>query len=161
MAKTCKVEGCNNPVFTHGYCHRHRYLYYGKKQPNKGSVKRSTVKSSISPLSNKKRLKKTKIASIKKRLVEANGNRCFFCGKEVGVDAAHIFPISLFPEYETEEWNIILSCRKHHMMFDDGNYETILKIPNVEFILDLIEAVDSKYHNRIKNRNNEHTKGSN
>jgi len=154
MAKKCKVEGCNNPVFTHGYCNIHKYLYYKTKRSFSTSLKQSIPKTPIRAFSKKKSLKKAKIASIKSHLVQSNGNRCFFCNKETGVDAAHIFPISLFPEYETEQWNIILACRKHHNIFDNGTFDDILQIPNINFILELIESVDGLYFYRLKQRGN-------
>jgi 5-methylcytosine-specific restriction endonuclease McrA len=148
--KKCKVPGCSNDVFTHGYCYYHRYLYYNQKQP---SLKKSKPKTKVRTFSKKKSLKKAKIAKSKKRLIEANGRRCFFCGHEFAqIDLAHIFPISLFEEYEELEWNHILACRKQHVIFDDGNFDDILKLPNIGFILSVIESVDEKYHYRLTNR---------
>lgn len=155
MPKTCKVEGCNNPVFTHGYCYYHKYKYYGKFTQKSSQFKRSPPKMSIRSLTKKKARKKAKIALSKKNLIETNGKKCFFCGKEYArIDLAHIFPISLYEEYESEEWNNILACRKHHKIFDDGSFTEILQIPNVNFILELIESVDGLYFYRLKQRGN-------
>lgn len=157
MPKTCKVNGCNNPVFTHGYCNYHKHLYYIQKKQNKSSSKLSPPKSPINTLSKKKSRKKAKIALSKKKLIERNGQRCFFCGKEFAqIDLAHIFPISLFEEYETEEWNHILACRKHHAIFDDGTFDEISKLENVYFILEIIELVDNYYFHRLKQRGHKH-----
>ena len=58
------------------------------------------------------------ISEIKKSLP----NYCCICGK-LGVDAAHILPKSMYPEYYTEPWNIIPLCREHHVLFDaDRNF---------------------------------------
>ena len=47
MPKECKVEGCCNPVFTHGYCYNHRYLYYNTRKKGKTSGR-------IKPISDKR-----------------------------------------------------------------------------------------------------------
>lgn len=146
MAKTCKVEGCTNPVFTHGYCYYHRNLYY--KYSNKPRKKQN-----INSLSTKKRQKKRQLSHLKNDLIRENGPICFFCGKEIeNPDLAHIFPISLFPEYETEPWNVILSCRKHQIIFDNHSFDEIMDIPNIDFILGIIKAIDISYYYRLKQR---------
>ena len=53
--------------------------------------------------------------AIKKELPPA----CYICGRKA-IDAAHIFPRSLFPEYYTERWNIIPLCRECHNNFDNN-----------------------------------------
>jgi len=42
MAKICKKEGCNNPVFSTGYCKYHQYLRTDKKKPKSIQAKRKT-----------------------------------------------------------------------------------------------------------------------
>ena len=44
--------------------------------------------------------------------------QCIICGCEA-VDAAHLLPRSLFPEYYTEEWNIVPMCRCCHNSYDN------------------------------------------
>ena len=156
MPKQCKIDGCKNNVFTHGYCHNHKGYYY-KSKPRKESFKpfkEQSKKSNIGHLKKEKSLKKAKITQIKEKIIRLNGDVCFCCGKPTGNDAAHIFPISLFPEYETAPWNIILLCRGHHEMFDDGNYRDVIEIPNIDFILEVIESIDPKYLERLKRRGN-------
>ncbi len=46
---------------------------------------------------------------------------CCICGRE-SVDPAHLLPRSTYPEYYTEEWNIVPMCREHHNLYD-GNLE--------------------------------------
>lgn len=45
-------------------------------------------------------------------------HQCIICGGEA-VDAAHLLPRSLFPEYYTEEWNIVPMCRCCHNRYDN------------------------------------------
>lgn len=42
---------------------------------------------------------------------------CCICGN-LAVDAAHLLPRSLYPEYYTETWNIVPMCRSCHERFD-------------------------------------------
>lgn len=32
--KTCLFDGCNNPIFSNGYCKRHQYMRTDVKKPN-------------------------------------------------------------------------------------------------------------------------------
>lgn len=44
---------------------------------------------------------------------------CVLCGNPY-VDAAHLLPKSVWPEYYTEEWNIVPMCREHHTRYDNS-----------------------------------------
>lgn len=44
---------------------------------------------------------------------------CCLCGRPA-VDPAHLLPRSTFPEYYTEEWNVVPMCREHHNLYDDN-----------------------------------------
>lgn len=46
---------------------------------------------------------------------------CCLCGRPA-VDPAHLLPRSEYPEYYTEEWNVVPMCRDHHNLYD-GNRE--------------------------------------
>lgn len=46
-------------------------------------------------------------------------DRCVICGRPY-VDAAHLLPKSVWPEYYTEEWNIVPLCREHHTRYDNS-----------------------------------------
>lgn len=62
------------------------------------------------------------LASIKKNLLEVN-QRCSICGCRISyppLQLMHILPRSLFPEYYTEEWNLVLGCHDCHTLFDDN-----------------------------------------
>lgn len=43
---------------------------------------------------------------------------CCICGR-TATDAAHLLPRSLYPEYYSEDWNIVPMCREHHDRFDN------------------------------------------
>lgn len=42
---------------------------------------------------------------------------CCLCGRPA-VDPAHLLPRSEYPEYYTEEWNVVSMCRDHHNLYD-------------------------------------------
>jgi 5-methylcytosine-specific restriction endonuclease McrA len=65
-------------------------------------------------LSSKQSKRLRKFNEIKRGL----SKQCIICGSEA-VDAAHLLPRSLFPEYYTEEWNIVPMCRQCHDRFDN------------------------------------------
>lgn len=44
---------------------------------------------------------------------------CCICGR-LAVDAAHLLPRSLYPEYYSEKWNIVPMCREHHNLYDNN-----------------------------------------
>ncbi|HQG58651.1 MAG TPA: hypothetical protein PLM44_02335 [bacterium] len=87
-------------------------------------------------ISDKQAKKNAKLTKIKKDMDKT----CYFCGKE-GNDLCHILPKSLFPQYYTQEWNLIILCRKHYKLFDD----------NIEFR----KMFDSLYRSIIKKVNKE------
>lgn len=58
--------------------------------------------------------KNAELAKIKKEMDKV----CYFCGG-YGNDLAHVLPRSLFPQYYTEKWNLIIACRTHHNLFDN------------------------------------------
>lgn len=55
------------------------------------------------------------VAKIKSQ----KGDRCVICGRGY-TDAAHLLPRSMYPEYYTEEWNIVPMCREHHTRYDNN-----------------------------------------
>lgn len=54
---------------------------------------------------------------IKRKLAYEN-DHCRICGARA-VDLAHLLPRSMYPEYQTEEWNVTLLCRRCHVRFDE------------------------------------------
>jgi predicted restriction endonuclease len=53
------------------------------------------------------------------RIKDVKCDRCVICGRPY-VDAAHLLPRSMYPEYYTEEWNIVPMCREHHTRYDNN-----------------------------------------
>ena len=56
-----------------------------------------------------------RLNAIKKTLPEY----CVVCGRK-GCDLAHLLPRSLYPEYITEEWNLVIMCRDCHVQYDNN-----------------------------------------
>jgi 5-methylcytosine-specific restriction endonuclease McrA len=53
------------------------------------------------------------------KIKASKADRCMICGRPY-TDAAHLLPRSLYPEYYTEEWNIVPLCREHHTRYDNN-----------------------------------------
>lgn len=53
------------------------------------------------------------------KIKASKSDRCVICGRPY-VDAAHLLPKSMYPEYYTEEWNIVPMCREHHTRYDNN-----------------------------------------
>lgn len=78
---------------------------------------------SIPKVSKKQSRKNNKVAKLKAALPSV----CAICGREYSrtlLDAAHLLPKSIYPEYATEDWIIVLLCRglgtrNCHKKFDD------------------------------------------
>lgn len=71
-------------------------------------------------VSTKQAAKNRELARIKKELIELNGDRCMICRMNNCTDLMHLLPRSLFPEYQTSEWNLIVGCRSCHDIFDSS-----------------------------------------
>lgn len=68
----------------------------------------------IRKVSKKQAKKNAELIKIKREM----DRECYFCGG-YGGDLAHVLPRSLFPQYYTEKWNLIIACRTHHNLFDN------------------------------------------
>lgn len=66
-------------------------------------------------VSKKQAKKNREIAKIKQRL----NLICIVCRVRPSVDPAHLLPRSTFPEYYTEEWNLVGMCRCCHNSYDN------------------------------------------
>ena len=58
-----------------------------------------------------------RLNKIKRELVY-NNKTCRCCRRNYGTDLAHLLPRSLYPEHQTESWNLTLLCRECHTRFD-------------------------------------------
>lgn len=72
--------------------------------------------SRINNRSKKQHAIERKLAKIKEGLI---GSICPICRQRYGTDLMHLLPRSTFPEYITEEWNLVLGCRPCHVKFDE------------------------------------------
>jgi len=169
MAKPCNKDGCSYFQFGGGYCKLHQRLRSDEIKPTRHdnlklgynpAKKRSSI---LAKYSVSKQAKKNKLAEIKKRLIEETGSKSFFTGKVLKQpDLFHIFPIGKYPEYETEDWNVVLSERWINRTWDQGTWEEIKKIPNVEKIKAIIYYRDNcedklhlgSFYEQLMNRKN-------
>lgn len=70
------------------------------------------------PKVSKKQAKRNRdIANIKSDLNTICA--CRNC-RNTAIDPAHLLPRSTFPEFYTEEWNIVGMCRRCHTKYDDN-----------------------------------------
>lgn len=69
----------------------------------------------IPKVSKKQAQKNRDISKIKESLNPI----CIVCRRRPGIDPAHLLPRSTYPEYYTEEWNIVGMCRCCHTKYDD------------------------------------------
>ena len=88
--------------------------------------------------------------SIKEKLTKMNGKRCFFCGRPSS-DLVHIFRTGTEPQFAEEIAYCILGCRYHHNIFDNGTWPQIASLPNIDWVLEIMEAGEPQYHYRFIN----------
>lgn len=65
-------------------------------------------------VSKKQALLNRKVAEIKKSLPPF----CSICGRP-GNQLAHLLPKSIYPEYYTERWNLVIMCHACHNNYDN------------------------------------------
>lgn len=88
--------------------------------------------------SDKQKIKDNELSEIKKNIPKF----CLICGKHGEIDAAHILPRSLFPEYYTNTKNIIALCRSCHYNYDNnlGFRQQQIQIYNIAKEIDKLGA---------------------
>lgn len=64
-------------------------------------------------VSRKQAKKNAELQKIKNKMEK----RCYFCGG-YGNELMHVLNRSTFPQYYTEEWNLVIGCQVHHDVFD-------------------------------------------
>lgn len=69
----------------------------------------------IPKVSKKQAKKNREIAKIKMSLSAI----CVVCKTRPTIDPAHLLPRSTYPEYYTEEWNLVGMCRCCHDKYDN------------------------------------------
>jgi hypothetical protein len=83
--KICIIEGCNNFIYTHGYCKYHSHLYYNS---NCDKVVRNSTKYKQIPKQSLKRIEINKLyfqlcKQLKEHAVKTNTFYCIFCGEKL------------------------------------------------------------------------------
>lgn len=63
--------------------------------------------------------KQAKLNRAVAKIKSEKSDKCIICGRPF-VDAAHLLPKSMYPEYYTEKWNIVPMCREHHTKYDNN-----------------------------------------
>ena len=130
MAKICKIEGCDNTVFTHGYCLYHKGYYYKEKEKNKIY---SSQKSKNKPI------KKTGELNIFIEIWNEREHISFLSGKYLNYQAgqkfwincfAHVLPKGKYPLFRLNKDNIILLTPAEHYLLDFGTHEQRIKYSN-------------------------------
>lgn len=114
--KLCKFDNCNNKIFTHGYCKRHSYIYYGEK----GKTKTKKVFK-----------KKTGEKSIFEHIWETRPHKSFISGQDLDFYVypyffnlfAHVLSKNKYPEFRLYDKNIILLTPYEHFLLDQGTEE--------------------------------------
>jgi len=127
MAKICKVEDCNLPVFGSGYCRRHQYLrddvkmylQSSNKPIRKVSIKRKELMDTYIDL------KEEIIAEYKKNGIY----NCQFCGKKFEdddiVDIHHL--LGRQESKLTDKKDLILVHRQCHTEYHSFTVEQLFK----------------------------------
>ena len=57
---------------------------------------------------------KTEYQRWKQKIKKRDAYTCKICGSRKNLEVHHIFPLSIFPEYQIETWNGITLCEKCH-----------------------------------------------
>ena len=108
-------------------------------------------KTRIKPISEKQRKINIELRRIKQDLLDSSP-RCFFCGKYGDInslDQVHIVRRSYCECLTTERKNLILGCRTCHTIFDSSDRDEIMKLKNIETVLDRMMLMDVLYCNRF------------
>ena len=91
--------------------------------------------------------------SVKEKLTKANGKHCFFCGGQ-SCDLVHIFRKGRETTFAEEIAYCVLGCRYHHNIFDNGTWPQIASLPNIDWVLEIMEAGDPHYRYRFEHFRN-------
>lgn len=126
MAKTCKAEGCNYPVFSHLYCKGHQWVRQDKKASHKpkNTIKRSKIKK----ISDKQKELNKEYNKLKIKLKKLPENKMCVVSKELWnedvetEDCHHIYGRGYF-FLKTDTWMFV--SRKAHEWIHDNHAEAV------------------------------------
>lgn len=120
MAKTCKVESCDWPVWGLGYCKNHQYL-----RPHAPPKPRTVIRK----VSLKRQKKLVEYSSIKEEMIaEARlkgGPTCFLCNEKIkGFVDIHHLQGRKEENLINKEW-LVMAHRNHHNNVHDLTVEQL------------------------------------
>lgn len=76
---------------------------------------------------------------------------CQSCDDPEGpLDYSHTLPVGQFPQYEADEENAVVECRKCHMIWSNGNYEQKTKLLSWPQKLRFILKHEPGYWNKMQ-----------
>ncbi len=123
-AKICKKEGCNNPIWSHGYCKMHiRYSVHLRQTINLKSISSTRERGIVQQ-------KKADDAFYKK-IWEKKRHYCSYCFIFIGDEPKkymfdHILEKSKYKSLRYEEDNIALTCFDCHNTKTSKKYTYIM-----------------------------------
>lgn len=107
------------------------------------------VKQKLRPISPKKQKEKVDLINVYQNMDE---NTCFFCGTNQNLTNAHIIRRSYSQKLITNPDNIVKACLTCHDTLDQGITEEILKLRNLDKLIERMERLDYYYCQRFKMR---------
>lgn len=125
--KTCKHEGCNNPVFSHGYCRNHQWCRQDKNKPSISTSIHERKNTYIKPkkgVSGELQLFKD-IWAKRKHVSEISGLpiRVFDPSS-----FHHILTKGAYPEARLDEDNIVIVTRGEHNALHTYSWQQLFEI---------------------------------
>lgn len=113
--KSCSIENCERPVFTHGFCSVHKGLYYSPrtKKPKQAIINGSLNVSAIQKYSD---WSTTKIKNKAIRVFNAwirkrdTGKPCISCGSRNTSQASHFYSAGKYNHMRFNPDNCHLAC---------------------------------------------------
>jgi hypothetical protein len=141
--KKCKAKGCDNFVFSHGFCQRHSYLRTDEKYLQRVSEQRSRKKwYKIPPVSEKRSQELKTYSSLCKQMdkeAKANGSYvCFFCGELIEGRADHHHLDGKENSRLTDSDMIVLAHRDCHRQYHD------LPVAKIKWYLGFLDRLKKK-----------------
>jgi hypothetical protein len=140
MAKTCKAEGCYNPVFGGGFCQRHGYLRDDKK-PKK--IAPRTQKEKVHEISFGFNDQISMFQALWENTMDKNGIvtcpytkqrlNCFYNTDMWYSCFLHVLPKGRFPLFKLNPENIRVAYPLFHTLVDQGTSEQRAEHPDWDF----------------------------
>jgi len=96
---------------------------------------------------------KSKLSALKKEIrQEAIDNDTYFCKgclkSSENLDCSHSLSVGLWKKYELVKENILLLCRKCHLLFESRQKEKLLQLHCLDEILQFIKSVEPNEYNK-------------